>query len=293
MSGRIFGRQLSSFQVIIGGFGAIILLGAGLLTLPFASALGRWTPVEDALFTSVSAVCVTGLVVRDTATHWSFFGQAVILCLIQVGGLGIATVTALIASAAGRKITLLQRSMLQESISAHQVGGVVKLTWFICKVALIVELSGAAVMLPAFLSRFGASGVWMALFHSVSAFCNAGFDIMGAWTGAFSSLTGFGGTAEMILPVTMLIITGGIGFLTWDDMAKHRFHFRRYRMQSKVILTATAILVLVPAAVFYCADFAGFGRGERLLVSLFQAVTPRTAGFNTVDIHHRTKTPPF
>lgn len=284
MSGRIFGRQLTSFQVIIGGFLAIILLGTGLLMLPAASLAGRWTSVEDALFTATSAVCVTGLVIRDTATYWSFFGQAVILVLIQLGGLGIATVSALIATISGRKITLLQRSMLQESISAFQVGGIVKLTWFVCRLALLAELLGTLLMLPTFLSLYGQSGIWMALFHSVSAFCNAGFDVMGTHTGAFSSLTAFGSQAGVILPVTLLIITGGIGFLTWDDIVKHRLRFKQYRMQSKVILTATILLVFLPATAFFFADFSDFELKERALTALFQAVTPRTAGFNTVDM---------
>ncbi len=288
MSGRFFGKQLSSFQIIIGGFLAIILVGTGFLMLPISSLAGTWTSVEDALFTATSAVCVTGLVVRDTATYWSCFGQAVILALIQIGGLGVATVTALVATVSGRKITLLQRSMLQESISAFQVGGILKLTWFICRVALLAELLGTLLMLPAFLSLYGRSGIWMALFHSVSAFCNAGFDMMGAHTGPFSSLTALGNRAGIVLPVTLLIITGGIGFLTWDDMVKHRFRFKRYRMQSKVILTATALLLFVPAAVFFFSDFAGFGGKERVLASLFQAVTPRTAGFNTVDMNRLT-----
>ena len=150
MSGHIWGKQLSSFQIIISGFLAIILLGTGLLMLPAASLAGRWTSVEDALFTATSAVCVTGLVIRDTATYWSCFGQAVILVLIQLGGLGIATVSALIATISGRKITLLQRSMLQESISAFQVGGIVKLTWFVCRLALLAELLGTLLMLPTF-----------------------------------------------------------------------------------------------------------------------------------------------
>ena len=284
MSGHIWGKQLSSFQIIISGFLAIILLGTGLLMLPAASLAGRWTSVEDALFTATSAVCVTGLVIRDTATYWSFFGQAVILVLIQLGGLGIATVSALIATISGRKITLLQRSMLQESISAFQVGGIVKLTWFVCRLALLAELLGTLLMLPTFLSLYGQSGIWMALFHSVSAFCNAGFDVMGTHTGAFSSLTAFGSQAGVILPVTLLIITGGIGFLTWDDIVKHRLRFKQYRMQSKVILTATIFLVFLPATAFFFADFSDFELKERALTALFQAVTPRTAGFNTVDM---------
>ena len=183
MSGRFLGKQLTSFQVIIAGFLAVIAAGTFLLTLPAAAADGQGTPVGDALFTATSAVCVTGLVVRDTAVHWSGFGQAVILVLIQIGGLGIVSVTAMIAAASGRRISLLQRSMLQESLSAHQMGGVVKLTGFICKVALAAELAGALLMMPAFCSAFGLSGIWMAVFHSVSAFCNAGFDVMGGRTG--------------------------------------------------------------------------------------------------------------
>ncbi len=202
------------------------------------------------------------------------------MILIQIGGLGIVTITAFIATVSGRKISLLQRSMLQESISAFQVGGIVKLTWFICRVALVAELSGALLMLPAFLPLYGRAGIWMALFHSVSAFCNAGFDVMGAYTGPYSSLTSFSARAGIVLPVTLLIVVGGIGFLTWDDMAKHRFRLRRYRMQSKVILTATALLVL--------NDFSDFGLKERALAALFHAVTPRTAGFNTVDLNRLT-----
>ena len=288
MSGRIFGKQVSSFQIIIGGFLIVILLGTGLLMLPVSSRAGRWTSIEDSLFTATSAVCVTGLVIRDTATHWSFFGQAVILILIQIGGLGIATVTAIVATVSGRKITLLQRNTLQESIAAFHVGGILKLTWFICKVALLAELLGTLLLLPTFLSLYGRSGIWMALFHSVSAFCNAGFDVMGGHTGPFSSLTSFSARAGVVLPVTALIVIGGIGFLTWDDMAKHRFRFRRYRMQSKVILTATALLVLLPATVFFFGDFSDFGLRERILAALFHAVTPRTAGFNTVDMSRLT-----
>ena len=288
MGRRIFGKQVSSFQIVILGFAAVILLGTGLLMLPAASRAGGWTSIEDALFTATSAVCVTGLVVRDTGTYWSFFGQAVILLLIQIGGLGIVTVTAFIATVSGRKISLLQRSMLQESLSAFQVGGIVKLTWFICRVALLAELLGALLMLPSFLSLYGRSGIWMALFHSVSAFCNAGFDVMGAHTGPYASLTSFSARAGIVLPLTLLIVLGGIGFLTWDDMAKHRFRLKRYRMQSKVILTATVLLVLLPALVFFLNDFSDFGLKERALTALFHAVTPRTAGFNTVDLNRLT-----
>ena len=284
MGGHLFRKKLSSFQIIIAGFLALIAIGTLTLALPVSARSGRWTPPGDALFTATSAVCVTGLVVRDTATYWSAFGQAVILILIQIGGLGIVSVTAFIALLSGRRISLLQRSLMQESISAHQVGGIVKLTSFLFRVAFAAEAVGALIMLPAFCSAFGRSGIWMAVFHSVSAFCNAGFDVMGARTGAFSSLTGFRSDPGIVLPVCLLIVVGGIGFLTWDDFAAHRFHFKRYRMQSKAILATSAVLVLIPAAIFFFHDFSAYRPGERIFLSLFQAVTPRTAGFNTADL---------
>ena len=200
MSGRLLGKKLSSYQIIISGFLGVILIGTLLLMLPVSSKQRIWTAPEDALFTSTSAVCVTGLVIRDTAMHWSVFGQTVILILIQIGGLGVVSVAAFLATLSGRRISLLQRSMLQDSISAHQIGGIVKMTGFVFKVAFLTELLGALVMLPAFCRSFGAAGIWMAVFHSVSAFCNAGFDVMGGKTGAFSSLTFFRGSIGVSLP---------------------------------------------------------------------------------------------
>ena len=288
MSGRIFGKKVSSFQWIISGFLIAILMGAFLLMLPLSSKEGTWTSFENAFFTSTSAVCVTGLVVRDTATYWSTFGQVVILALIQIGGLGIVSVAAFIATLSGRRISLLQRSMLQESISAHQVGGIVKMTSFIFKVAFIIELAGALIILPAFCSVFGLSGIWMSVFHSISAFCNAGFDIMGGKSGVFSSLTLFKDNIGIVAPISLLIVIGGIGFLTWNDIAVHRFHIKKYRMQSKVILSATAVLILVPTLIFFFNDFAMLPMKERLCLSFFQAVTPRTAGFNTADLTEMT-----
>ena len=281
--GRFPVRKLSSFQIIIAGYLAVILIGTLLLALPVSSKTGQWTSFGEALFTATSAACVTGLVLMDTAVFWSLFGQIVILVLIQIGGLGIISVTAFILAASGKKISLLQRSLLQESISAHYVGGIVKMTGFIFKVAFAAELLGAAVMLPAFCSAFGLSGIWMALFHSVSAFCNAGFDIMGEQTGAFSSLACFSDNLGVVLPVSLLILIGGIGFLTWDDLAVHGFRIKKYRMQSKAILAVTAALILIPAAIFFFGDFSGFGLKQRICLSVFQAVTPRTAGFSTAD----------
>ena len=281
---RSLGKTLSSFQIVILGFLGLILTGTVLLMLPAAAKGGSGASFGDALFTATSAVCVTGLVVRDTAACWSAFGQAVILVLIQIGGLGVVSVAAFIAMVSGRKISLMQRSMLQDSISAHQLGGIVKMTGFLFKTALLAELAGALMMLPAFCGRYGASGVWMSVFHSVSAFCNAGFDVMGDKTGPFSSLTSFGASAGVVLPVCFLIVMGGIGFLTWDDVAAHKLRFRRYRMQSKVVLTTTAALIAVPALLLFFFEYRGHPAGERILLSLFQAVTPRTAGFNTANL---------
>lgn len=278
------GKKLSSFQIIITGFMALILVGTFLLMLPVSARAGQWTSFEDALFTSTSAVCVTGLVVHDTATYWSLFGHTVILILIQIGGLGIVTFAAFIAAISGRKISLLQRSLLQESISAPQLGGIVKLTGFIFKVAFLVELLGALMMMPVFCGEYGLSGVWMSFFHSVSAFCNAGIDITGSRTGTYSSMTFFGDRVGLVLPMCLLIVIGGIGFVTWNDIAKHKHHFRRYRMQSKVILMTTLLLILLPAAIMFFNDFSMYPLKERVCYSVFQAVTPRTAGFNTVDL---------
>ena len=288
MIDRFVLKHMSSFRIILAGFLAIILAGTVLLMLPVSGRSGAHAAFSDALFTATSAVCVTGLVVADTASRWSGFGQAVILLLIQIGGLGIVCVAAFIAAVAGRKISVLQRTMLQESISAPQVGGVVRLTVLIFGVALISETAGAAVMLPKFCSAYGPRGIWMAVFHSVSAFCNAGFDIMGTAEGEFSSLTRFAGDPGIVLPVCLLIVVGGIGFLTWEDVAAHGLHLKRYRMQSKVILSAAAVLILVPGCAFFFNDFAAYPLKERLCLSLFQAVTPRTAGFNTADLNSMT-----
>ncbi len=276
-------KKLTSFQSIILGFSAVILLGTLLLMLPMSSRARTLTPFLDALFTSTSAVCVTGLVLHDTATYWSGFGQGVILLLIQIGGMGVITVAASFAMISGRRISLMQRSTMQEAISAPKVGGIVRLTGFIIRITLLIEFLGAAVLAPVFLRDFGARGLWMALFHSVSAFCNAGFDLMGA-RGEFSSLMSYSAQPVVNLTVMALIIIGGIGFLTWDDIRANRLHMHKYRMQSKVILCTTAVLLVVPAVYFFFCEFRALPLGQRILVSLFQAVTPRTAGFNTMDL---------
>ncbi|MDO5539527.1 MAG: potassium transporter TrkG [Eubacteriales bacterium] len=279
--GRI--RKMSSFQIIIFGFLCVILFGAFVLMLPISSREGHAVPFLDSLFTAVSAVCVTGLVLHDTATWWSPFGQIVIMLLIQIGGMGVITVAASFAMLAGRKISLVQRSTMQEAIAAPRMGGIVRLTVFIIKITLVLELAGAVVMAPVFCRDFGIRGLWMAVFHSVSAFCNAGFDLMGEKE-TFSSLTFYADNPVINITIMLLIIIGGIGFLTWDDIRANRHHLRRYRMQSKVILCTTAILLLIPAVYFFFFEFSSLPGFERFISSAFQAVTPRTAGFNTEDL---------
>ena len=274
----------SPFRVIIFGFFLVILMGSFLLMLAISTKGGTSTPFLDALFTSTSAVCVTGLVIHDTATYWSNFGQFVIILLIQIGGLGVVTVAGAFAILSGRKIGLMQRSTMQEAIAAPNVGGIVRLTEFILKTALMVELLGAALLFPVFFEEFGLiKGAWYALFHSISAFCNAGFDLMGVKT-PFSSLTDYACQPVVCIVIALLIVVGGIGFLTWEDVRTNRLHLRKYRMQSKVILTVTSILILLPTIYFFFFEFADAPIGERTLLSVFQAITPRTAGFNTADL---------
>lgn len=277
-------KRLSPFQIIILGFAGVILTGALLLMLPISSQAGISTSFNEALFTATSAVCVTGLVVHDTATYWSYFGQSIIFLLFQIGGLGVITVVASFSLLSGRKISLMERSTMQETISAPKVGGVVRLTSFILKATLLIELIGAIALMPTFISDFGLRGIWMSFFHSVSAFCNAGFDLTGAPDAKFTSLIAYAGNPIVSITIMLLIIVGGIGFLTWDDICSNKFRFRRYRMQSKVIITTTLLLIIIPAIFFYLVDFAAMSLGERLLCSLFQSVTPRTAGFNTADL---------
>lgn len=277
-------RRLSSFQIIILGFAGVILLGALLLMLPISTTAGGVTPFNETLFTATSAVCVTGLVVQDTGSYWSAFGQAVILTLIQIGGLGVVTVAASLALLSGRKISLMQRSTMQDAISAPKVGGVVRLTQFILRGTFLIELLGAAAMLPVFCRDYGWRGIWMAVFHSISAFCNAGFDILGTENNLYPSLTGYTGSPIINITIMLLIVIGGIGFLTWDDICEHKWHFHRYRVQSKVILAITGFLIVMPAAFFFFEDFSALPTGTQLLVSFFQSVTTRTAGFNTVAL---------
>lgn len=279
--------KMSSARIIMLGFMAVIIIGALLLMLPVSSQEPGGASFADSLFTAVSAVCVTGLVVRDTVAYWSQFGQLIILILIQIGGMGVMTLIVSILVISKRKIGLAQRSVMQDAISAPHLQGIVKFTNFIITTSFMLELLGAIALMPIFCRDFGAKGIWYAVFHSVSAFCNAGFDLMGIRS-PFSSLTSYADNTALNIIIILLIILGGIGFMTWQDIAANKWHFKKYRMQSKVILSTTLFLLVIPFAFFYFYEYADSGLmldgKQRLLYSVFQAVTPRTAGFNTADL---------
>ncbi len=274
---------MNSFRTILLGFLALILCGACLLCLPAATNSGESVPFLNALFTSTSAACVTGLVVYDTATQWSMFGRTVILILIQIGGLGVVTAFIATMLLTGKRIGLMQRIAMQDAVSAPQLGGIVRFTSFFLKGTAVIEAAGTVLLAPVFIRDFGfVKGIGHALFHSISAFCNAGFDLMGV-RAPFSSLTAYASDAWITSVISLLIIIGGAGFLTWSDLLENRFRFRSLRLQTKLILTTTAFLLAVPFVYFFFLEYSSVPLKERILLSFFQTVTPRTAGFNTAD----------
>ncbi len=276
--------SLNAVQYLAVSFACVILVGALLLMLPIASRNGQSIPFLDALFTAASASCVTGLVLYDTWTQFTFFGQAVILLMIQVGGLSFMTVTILVSVLLGQRISLHRRSVLMDTIGALQMGGVVRLTRRALTVTAACEGVGALALMVWFCPRYGLRGVWMSVFHAVSSFCNAGFDLLG--TG--SSLTTAACEPYLNIVLMLLIIAGGMGFLVWDDALTHGRNFRRWRLHSKIAFTSTLALFLLGGVAFFIIEgdnaFVGHTAGEKALMAAFQSVTPRTAGFNTVDL---------
>ena len=282
---RMFFRRIRPGQLIVLVFLGIILRGAGLLCLPAAARSGRPTPFLTSLFTATSATCVTGLIRVDTGTHWTMFGQVVILLLIQVGGLGFMTIACLFFFALRRRIGLRQRMVLAQALGSDTYSGIVSLVRNILRGTAAVEGVGALILFFRFLPEFGfGRALWYGVFHSVSAFCNAGFDILGTAERPYPSLTAYVGDPVVNITVIFLLVVGGLGFLTWDDIRTHRWRLSRYRMQSKVILATTAILLLFPAVLFFFTEYSAFPLQKRILASLFQSATPRTAGFNTTDL---------
>lgn len=280
-------RKFSQTRIIALGYIAIIVIGTLLLMLPFSSQNGESAGFVPALFTAVSSSCVTGLIVLDTATSWSFFGQAVIITLIQIGGLGFMTIATMFSMLLKRKMGLREREIMIESINTEHIGAIKNLTGKIAIGTAIFEGVGALLLATRFIPRFGiGKGIWYSVFHSVSAFCNAGFDLMGI-TEPYASLTGFSDDAVVILTLSALVIIGGIGFLVWDDISKRKFKFRYYQLHTKIVLSVTAILLTVPTVLFFVfeRDFTneGLSFGHSLLNAIFDSVTARTAGFNSTD----------
>lgn len=281
--------KLTPTKIIVIGYLLIVLAGACLLSLPAAGRSGLMTPFIDALFTSTSATCVTGLIVYDTFTHWSLFGQLVIILLIQIGGLGFMTLSIMAVMLMRRKIHLRQRYIMQESVGAPQVGGIVRMTRFIVFGTLLLEGIGAVLLSIRFCPEYGwGEGLYRAVFTSVSAFCNAGFDLMGGYA-PFSSLTSVATDPLINFTIMALIVIGGLGFYVWADVIENKHRFCRYRLHSKLVLTTTAILLAGGTVLYALMEwngpaYAGHTAPEKLLFSVFQSVTMRTAGFNTVDL---------
>ena len=280
-------KGLSKVQTIALGFFLIIIVGTLLLMLPAASRSGQSAGLLNALFTATSTTCVTGLVVVDTYTNWTMFGQVVILLLIQTGGLGFITIGVFFSVFLKRRIGLKERNLIQESMNTLKIGGTVRLVKKIVWYALTIEGIGAVLLMFRFIPRFGwPKGIWYGIFHSVSAFCNAGFDLMGQLE-PYASLTVFYDDILINVVIMTLIVVGGIGFIVWDDISKHGLHFKKYMLHTKIVLSMTGFLILSGAVCFFLFEqnnlLAGMDVKAKILSSLFGSVTPRTAGFNTTD----------
>ena len=280
-------HRLNQVQYIALGFFFIILAGSLILTLPIASRSGEWTPFLDSMFTATSATCVTGLVVYDTFTHWNVFGQLVILLLIQIGGLGFITVGVGFSMAFRRRIGLWQRDLLKESINAMEIGGIVKLSRKIFIGTALCEGAGAILLATRFIPEFGfVKGIYYSIFHAISAFCNAGFDLMGGQQ-PYASFTAYATDPVINITIMLLIIVGGLGFVVWSDVVSKRFRWKNYCLHTKMVISVTLILIFGGALLLFLFEqggtIKGMSTGEQILTSLFGSVTARTAGFNTVD----------
>lgn len=279
--------HLTQTQFIAYGFIGIILTGSLLLMLPISSKSGTVSPFLNCLFTATSASCVTGLIVYDTWTHWSVFGQLVILTMIQIGGLGFITVGVFLSMVLRRKIGLSMRGLMQESVNTLQIGGMVKLAKKIIAGTVLFEGTGAVILALRFIPEVGViRGIYYGIFHSISAFCNAGFDLLG-WQGAYSSLVNYYDDWVVNLVIMSLIVIGGIGFVVWDDVSRNGLKVRKYMLHTKIVLLTTFVLVFGGAWLFYKFEqnnlLVGMNTSGQILTSLFSSVTARTAGFNTVD----------
>ena len=280
-------KRRTNVEILALGFAIVILVGTFLLLLPISS---NHTDFLDALFTATSATCVTGLVVYDTATHWTLFGQIVILILIQIGGLGFITIGVFLATYLKKKISLRQRGLIEESVSSLKVAGGVKLVKHIIKGTFLFEGIGAVILSLVFIEDFGLlKGIYLGIFHSVSAFCNAGFDLLGIIE-PYGSLTPYASNIVVNITIMILIIIGGLGFVVWQDLYEKKLHFRNYLLQTKIVLITSFIFIFGGAFLFYIFEYqhalASLSSEEAILASFFQSITCRTAGFNTIDVSH-------
>lgn len=280
--------KLSSVQIIALGFFIMIGLGTALLMLPVSSHDPGGASFGDALFTATSASCVTGLIQQDTGTYWTTFGQTVIILLIQVGGLGFMSIATLFLMLLRRRLGLRQREVMVDSVSYDRLGGFVPFIRLVFMGTLLAEGLGAVLLSIRFVPQMGWSqGIYYGVWHSISAFCNAGFDLMGPYSGEYSSFTAYAGDPLVSLTICALILFGGTGFLVWEDLVRNRHHWRRYRLQTKVVLTMNFVLTAGGGLLFFLLERGNLGAGrplgEQILSAVFDAVTPRTAGFNSTD----------
>ena len=283
-------NKMEPTQIMVIGFAIVILVGAILLSMPISTQSGESIGFLDALFTSTSAVCVTGLIAVDTSTYWSFFGQLTIITLIQIGGLGFMTVTTMFALIIKKRINLRERLLIQESLNQIDLSGLVKLTRYILLTTVLIEGTGALLLSTVFIPQFGVlKGIWYSIFHAISAFCNAGFDLMGVVSGPFSSLTYYVNNFTITITISLLIILGGIGFPVILDVIRNK-KLSKLNIHSKVVLFSTAVLIVFGMLFILVLEYNNpntlgqLGLGGKLLASLFQSVTVRTAGFNTIDL---------
>ncbi len=281
-------NRLNPMRVIVFGFAAVILIGTLLLSLPISTRDGNGAPFNVAIFTATSATCVTGLVLKDTYTYWSTFGQTIILLMIQIGGLGFMSVATLISIIVGRTISLRERLLLVQSYNVNDISGIVRLAKHIIFGTFIIEGIGALILSTRFIGDFGwKEGLFKSVFHSISAFCNAGFDLMGQ-VSPFTSMVPYQNDPLIILSMSALIIIGGIGFYVWEEIIKVR-SFKKLSTYSKLIIIMTAFLILGGASLFLLLEHGNpktmgeLDWGGKILSSLFQSITPRTAGFNSID----------
>lgn len=276
--------KLKGVQILALGFILVILIGALLLTLPIATTSGESTNFLDALFTSTSAVCVTGLIVVDTGTYWNMFGQTVIMILIEIGGLGFMSFTTLIAIILGKKITLRERLILQDAMNTFNIQGLVKMVKYVLVFTVSVQFFGALLLSTQFVPQYGiAKGMFYSIFHSISAFCNAGFDILGN----FSSLTSYNSNVVVIMVISALIIIGGLGFTVWSELYNSK-SLRKVSLHSKMVILMTTILVLGGTVLMFLFEhnnvntISNMSFIDKVMNSFFASVTPRTAGFNSI-----------